>query len=68
MPYVLSIEPIDGETFKHGFHLGTDLDIAKKFAAEMFHARNREGWHTRTVALLSDNKIVDVYDGTWRND
>jgi hypothetical protein len=67
-PYILSIEPIEGETFQHKFHLGTDIGVAKKIAVEMFHARNQQNMPTRTVALLRDNKIVDCYDGKWSSE
>lgn len=77
--YCLSIEPIDGKTFRHGFHLGTDLVVAKKIAAEKYHQRNEAAktratdlnghcmW-TRTVALFFGNKMVDVYDGQWSSE
>jgi hypothetical protein len=68
MPYVLSIEPVAGKAFQHGFHLGTDLALAKTLAAEMFVGRNNYGMPTRTVALKRDGRIVDVFDGRWSSE
>ena len=64
-PFVLSIEPTNGSAFVHGFHLGTDLAVAKAIAAERFHGRNAAGMATCTVALLRDHRLVAVYDGEW---
>ncbi len=66
--FCLSIEPVDGATFQHGFHLGTDLKLAKQIAEEKFNARNKHGMPTRTVALILSGKIVDVFDGRWASD
>lgn len=75
--YVLSIEPITGKSFQYGFHLGTDLKLAKKIAEEKFNARNSSSlpldldgrvMKTRTVALLLGGRIVDVYDGQWSSE
>jgi hypothetical protein len=72
--FVLSIEPMDGPTFIHKFHLGTDLSMAKTIASEIFKGRNRskliKDYHghimsTRTVAILYNHNIVSVYDGEW---
>jgi hypothetical protein len=64
-PFVLSIEPTDGPTFLHGFHLGTDERVARQIAEGRFHGRNLSGCPTRSVALLRDNVVFDVYDGEW---
>ncbi len=64
-PYLLSIEPSGGKTFHHGFHLGTDLALAKTIAEERFHAVPG----IKTVAILdSTQRIVDVFDGCWDQD
>lgn len=70
MTYLLSIEPKNGETFVHPFHLGTDLKVAKLEAEDRFRGRNRSGLHTRTVALIDADtkKIVDVFDGWWSSE
>lgn len=65
MQFQLSIEPVEGPSFMHGFHLGTIESIARQIASEMFHARNKYDLPTRTVALLRDHKLFDVYDGVW---
>ena len=64
-PYTLSIEPTGKPAFVHGFHLGTDAVVARQIAEEMFHARNKAGEHTTTVALIRDRKFVSFYDGEW---
>lgn len=66
--FILSIEPVDGPSFRHGFHLGTVLAIARAEAEARFHGRNNAGLHTRTVALIDGRRIVDVYDGEWASE
>lgn len=75
MPYIMSIEYEHGKSVVDGFHLGTDEKIARELIVERFHGRLRSynaGWSqmfTVTIALMLDNRIVDVYDGTsWAND
>jgi len=59
--FVLSIEPQTGPSFRHGFHLGTDLRVAREIALEYFVANK-----AKTVALMRDRKIFDLFDGdTW---
>jgi hypothetical protein len=64
-PFVLSIEPTEGQSFVHGFHLGTQEPLARQIAEERFHARNKAGMWTRTVALMRSGRMVDCYDGRW---
>lgn len=59
-PFVLSIEPVEGKSFVHGFHLGTDERVARQFAEEKYRATG-----ARTVALMRDWRIWDVFDGSW---
>lgn len=61
--YTLSIEPISGPTYQHPFHLGTIESVARQVAADLFHAPRM-----RTVALIINRKIVDVFDGKWNSD
>lgn len=74
---VLSIEPKGGETFIHGFHLGTDLKMAKLIASIIFHGRNDSPlerdfkgriMRTQTVAIKQGDEILDVYDGRWASE
>jgi uncharacterized protein (UPF0254 family) len=67
-PFILSVEPCKGETYKHGYHLGTDEKVAKEFAQEVFKRVNTEtGCYT--VALMRNGRIFDVFDGRdWIND
>ncbi len=66
-PFILSIEPTGERSFIHGYHLGTDECLARKLAEEHFHDRNDAGFHTCTVALIRDRRLVAVYDGEWSN-
>ena len=60
----LSIEPREGPTVQHGFHLGTDLSVAKPIAQEVFHQHD-----AKTVAIMRAGGIVDVFDGMgWDSD
>ena len=61
--YTLSIETKPGESYQHGYHLGTDLDLAKSIAVDRYHGRVREGMPTVTVAIMKDGKLVDCYYG-----
>jgi hypothetical protein len=61
-PFVMSIEPMEGAVYQYGFHLGTDEKIARQLIVEKFHALNNSGQLTRTIALMRNRKIVDVYD------
>jgi hypothetical protein len=59
MTYQMDIETADGIK-PHGFHLGTDLKLARQLAVE---ALNRTG--VISVALRGDkNKLVEILD--WR--
>lgn len=81
-PYMMSIEPVGERGFRYGFHLGTDLKVARDCVVDRFNGRNAMAKEipgsvdsngrpmaTQTIALLdAKGKIVDVYDGTWRSD
>lgn len=68
-PFVLSIEPCNRPTFKHGYHLGTDERIARRFAEQTFTQHHENNTALYTVALMRDGKIFDVYDGrSWFSD
>lgn len=56
-PYVLSIEYADGVVKQHGFHLGTDLRLAKQIAEEKFSAAN-----ARSVALIRQGEKTRYFD------
>jgi len=64
-PFCLSIEDVAGHSFQHGFHLGTDEQLARQIAEEKFHARIKHGLPTVTVALMQRGKLVGCYDGSW---
>lgn len=59
----LSIETTAGQSFQHGFHLGTMLPLAKQIAEEKFHARVANNLPIYTVALLRAGKMLGCYDG-----
>jgi hypothetical protein len=63
--FTLSIEPQDGKAYQHGFHLGTIEETARSLAEEIFHHNIAK---PRTVALIRDRRIYDVYDGRWSSD
>ena len=65
-PFLLSIEPVNGASFRAGFHLGSDEAVARAIVVERFSGRNAYGMATRSCALLDANgAIVDVFSGTW---
>jgi hypothetical protein len=59
----LSIEPLHGKAFQYGLHLGTQIDLARRIAAEKF----RPDQH-RTLALLRGGRVIDCFDGAWASD
>jgi hypothetical protein len=66
-PFVLSIET-DVGTYQHGFHLGTDERWARSFAEDSYlKLQPKIGTVIKTVALMRNKKILDVFDGTWFN-
>jgi hypothetical protein len=68
-PYILSIETEPGKSHQHGFHLGTDLRVARQIAEETFHARAKLNMPVVTVALIRGAKLVDTYYGNgWHSD
>jgi hypothetical protein len=64
-PFTLSIETTAGQSFQHGFHLGTDERLARQIAEEKFHARANNSLPVVTVALMRNGKVVDCYGGYW---
>lgn len=71
-PIVLSIctdavEPF--HIYKHGYHLGTDLDVARNVSAEFFRTLfPKVGSKIVSMALFVDDEMVDYYDGLWDSD
>ena len=62
-PFTLSVEPCTGPSpYLHGFHLGTDLNIARAFGAEIFRRVNGERG-CFTVAICRGKDIIDWFDG-----
>jgi hypothetical protein len=61
-PFLLSIEPVGGKAYTHGYHLGTDEKIAREFAQELW-TRVNNGIGCTTVALIRERRIYDVWDG-----
>jgi hypothetical protein len=63
--YTLSLEHTDGTVTQHGFHLGTDIALAKQVAGEIYTARPE----VRTVAIMDGHKIADCLDSRgWQHD
>src|SRR5262245_35489832 len=75
--FTLSIEPFEGKSYQYGFHLGTIESEARKCAEEIWNRKRKEGPKElahgrvegcRTVALIRDRRIYDVFDGVgWFN-
>ena len=67
-PYTLSVEPENGPTFQMGFHVGTREVIARREAELVYrrriltHLGHVSPGQIRTVALMLDGRVVDVYD------
>jgi hypothetical protein len=68
MTFTLSIETAAGQSFQHGFHLGTIESVARQIAEEMFHNRVKYGHPVVTVALIRGGKLFDCYDGKWHSE
>ena len=62
-PFILSIETVEGKSFVHGFHLGTDERLARQIAEEKFRARVADNLPVVTVAIVRNYKMVDCFDG-----
>ena len=62
-PFVLSIETTEGVSEQYPYHLGTDIQLAKRIIEEKFAAYVGIGKPVVTMALMRDNRIVDVYYG-----
>ena len=60
MTYSMHIETAEGIK-QHGFHLGTDLRIARQFAVE---ALKRDGVMSVALRQGPNNKLVEILD--WR--
>jgi hypothetical protein len=60
---ILSIEDKPGHSYMHGFHLGTDLRLARQITEEMFHARVKNEMPVVTMAIFAGNKMLDCYMG-----
>ena len=63
-PFLLSLEMLDGTVRRHGFHLGTDEGVARRIVEEAWSARR----DLRSLALLRDGRLFDVFDGSWSSD
>jgi hypothetical protein len=61
MPYTMHIEKPANVVKQHGFHLGTDRNIAESFVLERL--RNDSG--VISIALRFDGKLDRIYD--WRD-
>jgi hypothetical protein len=69
MPYTLSIEETAGRAVQYGFHLGTDLPLARSIVQHKMQTFITHRLSVITMALKLDGKIVDVLypDGNWHN-
>lgn len=62
--YCLFIEPYSGNTYQYGYHLGTDLRVAKIIAQERYFANSEI---VRSVSLVLSGKTIDTFNGNWNN-
>jgi hypothetical protein len=69
MTFTLSIEQTPGKSVQYGYHLGSDLRLARIIVQEKMAAYLNYGLPVVTMALKRNHKIVDVLyrDGTWHN-
>jgi hypothetical protein len=69
MPYTMSIETKPGETYQHGFHLGTIERTAREIVQDKMRTCRENDWPAVTMGLLWDGKLVDTLyrDGTWHS-
>lgn len=67
MVYVLMFHELDGSIKMHGFHLGTDLNEAKKITEEKFEWRMANSQPLKFVELTFDHTPVCRYDGAWHS-
>lgn len=71
--FTLSVELENGQTIIAPAHLGTDPNVAVNVAEEyfqhrVFHGIGQPAIKARTVALMQNGKIWDVYDGVWASE
>lgn len=62
LTYSASVET-DAGTYQHGYHLGTIETIARACVWDISKMRPKNGTHIKTVALIFDGRIIDVFDG-----
>ena len=76
--FTLSIEPVEGRSFMHPYHLGTIESVARDCAVNIFKSRNSSPYAkdhkgrcmtVRTVALIKEGKMFDCFMGDkWSSD
>lgn len=62
MIFTMSIEPLEGSTYWHGFHLGTIEKVARDCVEDHWKAGG-----FRSLGLMLDGDMFDVFDGDWAN-
>ena len=69
-PFTLSIEETAGKSRQHGFHLGTDENLARALIEEKMQAFHNFKMPIITMALMRNRKIIDVLypDGIWESE
>ncbi len=66
MTFTMSIEPLEGSTYQHGFHLGTIEGVARQVVESHWKAGVVERF--RSLGLIRGGNLFDVFDGEWAND
>lgn len=54
----MHVETSPGLTVQHGFHLGTDIDLAKQIAEDRFHTTDCLG-----IFLERNGRVEALFDG-----
>jgi len=58
--FTMSIEPLEGPTYQHGFHLGTIESVARGLVEDHWKAGG-----FRSLGLMRAGDLFDCYDGEW---
>jgi hypothetical protein len=67
--FTASIETVEGKSFQHPWHLGTQEPMARRCVEDIYRGRVMSHNPVLTIALKFDGKIVDVFDGKeWQSD
>jgi hypothetical protein len=67
--FTASVEFGEGQSFQYPWHLGTIESIARQCVEDIYARRLGAKALVRTIALVFDGHIIDVFDGDdWQSD